>query len=138
MLVGAFNDVVFEASNFKVATYDNYKRDSKAKYAEHELIGNAPKLEYLHRELETISLTMTFHKMLGVEPAEECQTMRDYCFDGEYGYLILYNQAIGDNAWVVESVSESVEFWDENGILASKIDVTFKEYIENEDDGEYD
>ena len=135
MLIGALGDLVFESSNFKVSTFRDFKRDTKAKFAEHEIISNVPKLEYLHRELETISFSMTFHRSLGVDPAEECQILREMCKTGEANYLIIGNHAYGDNAWIVESISEAVDFWDGEGkMIASQVNVNLKEYAGDIDD----
>ena len=129
MVIGAYGDTVFEVSNFRVTTFDKFKRDTKAKYAEHETIGQPPKLEFLHRELETISFTMTFHKSLGITPFDEVQKLRDMCKVGEADFLIIGNHAYGENQWIIESISESAETWDNEGkIYSSKVDVSLKEY----------
>jgi len=126
-------EVVFEVSSFNVTTFDQYKRASKAKYAEHELIGLPGKLEYLHRELEEISFSMTLHVGLGADVRGETDKLRQYCHDGEADYLIIANEAIGENLWVVESLSEDALVYDgEGNILANKLDIKLKEYIADE------
>ena len=134
MVVGAFGETAFEVSNFKVLTFKNFKRDTKAKFATHDTIGQPPKLEFLHRELETISFDMIFHKSLGVNPEEEIKKLREMCQNGDADFLIIGNAPYGENEWVIESISESAEVWDGEGkIYSSKVDVSLKEYIREAD-----
>lgn len=134
MVIGAYGDTVFEVSKFRVTTFRDFKRNSKANFAEHNTIGQPPKLEFLHRDLETISFEMTFHKSLGVTPFDEVQKLRDMCREGEADFLIIGNHAYGETEWIIESLSESVHFWDGKGkIYASKVDVNLKEYVREAD-----
>lgn len=128
--IGAFADLVFEVSTQKVLTYDEYKRESKARYAKHELINQAAALEWLGYDLETISFKMIFNARLHVNPAEEAEKVRRLCLDGVADYLILGNAVIGNNLWVIESVTEAAQFWDNAGnILVSAVDVKMLEYL---------
>lgn len=128
--IGAFAELVFEVSNYRVITYDDYKRDTKSRYAKHELINQTTTLEWLGRDVGEISFTMTFTTMLNVDPTAEADKVRVLCEDGVADYLILGNAVIGDNLWVIESVSESAKAWDNAGnILVSSVDVKMIEYV---------
>lgn len=134
MVIGAFSETAFEVSNFKVTTFSDFKRNTKAKFAEHDTIGQAPKLEFLHRDLETISFEMTLHSSLGVNPEEETKKLREMCQNGDADFLIIGNEPYGENEWIIESLSEAVKFWDKDGkIYASKLDVNLKEYVRESD-----
>ena len=144
--IGHFATVTFEASNFKVVTYDDYRRETKARYARHELINQTTNLEYLGREPEEISFTMKFSrssgtfttiaKMFGADslyvvPEKETEKVRKLCVEGTADRLILGSDVIGDNLWIIESVSESVDAWNNKGnILFSQIDVHMIEYVQ--------
>lgn len=128
--LGGFADLVFEASSKKVVTYDDYKRESKVRYAKHELVNQTTVLEYLGCEPEEISFTMTFSTALGVDPMIEVEKARQLCMDGVADYLILGNMVIGNNLWVIESVSEKAIAWDNCGnIIVGSIDVKMIEYV---------
>ena len=134
MVIGAFGETAFEVSNFKVLTFNNFKRETKAKFASHETIGQPAKLEFLYSELEEISFILTFHKGLGVNPEEEIKKLREMCKIGEADFLIIGDAPYGDNEWVIESISESADVWDGEGkIYSSKVDVKLKEYIREAD-----
>ena len=128
--IGAFNELVFEVSTEKVITYDNYKRETKARYARHELINQTSVLEYLGRDLEEITFTMMFTISLGVDPAEETSKLRRMCLDGVADYLILGNTVVGENLWTIESVGESKKAVDHFGkTIVSSVDVKMIEYV---------
>lgn len=128
--IGAFADIVFEVSSMKVLTYDDYKRESKARYARHELINQTSVIEWLGHELEEISFKMTFSVSLGVNPAAEAERARELCQEGVADYLILGNAVVGRNLWVIESISEAAKAWDDAGnILVSTLDVKMLEYV---------
>lgn len=129
MLVGSFGEVVFEVSDYKVLTFKEFKREGGAKYATHEVIGQPPKLEYLHRELEKISLEINLIAELGVSPEEEIQKITDMCNSGEANYLIFGGEVYGDSQWVIESYSETVKHFGADGeVKSSEVSLKLTEY----------
>lgn len=128
--IGAFNELVFEVSTERVITYDDYKRDTKARYARHEMINQTSVLEYLGRDLEEISFTMMFTVSLGVDPAEETSKLRRMCLDGVADYLILGNTVVGENLWTIESVGEAKKAVDHFGkTIVASVNVKMVEYV---------
>ena len=128
--IGAFNELVFEVSTEKVITYDDYNRETKARYARHELINQTSVLEYLGRDLEEITFTMMFTISLGVDPAEETSKLRRMCLDGVADYLILGNTVVGENLWTIESVGEAKKAVDHFGkTIVSSVNVKMVEYV---------
>lgn len=129
MFVGSFGELVFEVSNYKVLTFREFKREGGAKYATHEVIGQAPKLEYLHREAEKISLEIDLVKDLGVSPEEEMAKIIEMCGEGTANYLVFNGQVYGESEWVIESYKEDVKYFGADGkVIASKVSLDFKEY----------
>lgn len=130
MVIGAFGDLVFEVSNFKVVTFDDFKRTTKAKFAEHNIILEKAKLEFLYSELEEITFTMIFLNSLGVNPFDEVQKARVMCKTGEANFLIIGNHAYGENAWVITDMTENVTVWNGKGeMIGNKLDVSLREYV---------
>lgn len=128
--LGSFAELVFEVSSFRVLTYDDWHRESKARYARHELINQTTVLEYLGPDTEKISLTIKFSARLNVNPPEEAQKVRQMCLDGVADYLIIGNRVIGGDLWVITAVGEKATSWDNGGnILFSELDVTFESYV---------
>lgn len=130
MPLGSLGDVVFEVSSREVITFDGLKRNTKARYGNHEIIGQKPLLEYLGPDGEEISFSMKFSTSWGVDPTEQANKLRELCEKGEAMYLIIGNQTIGANMWVIESVSEAMTTVDNMGrVIVSEVDVSLKEYV---------
>ena len=125
--IGAFGDLVFECSSEKVLTFDEFKRESKSRFAKHDLINQTPALEFLGSDLTEVSFKMILHESLGVDPAEEAQQVRNMCEYGGAEWLIIGNEVMG--RYVIESVSEEIKFFDEySQAQVIELDVRFKEY----------
>lgn len=134
--IGVFNWLTFEVSNLMVKTYRDFKRETKARYATHDLVNRTSVLEYLGREPDVITFTMDFNRRLGVKPSEELSFLRWLCQEHVADQLILGNKVCGDNLWVIESVSEEVEATDHFGqVLAASAQVTMREYAARLNDG---
>ena len=133
MIIGSFGSIIFQVSSEKILTFDNFKRESKANYAEHKIIGKPAKLEFLGRALETISFTAIFTTQLlpNTDLLQEVHKFRQKLWDGEACYLIFNSHAYTQNKMIIENLSEAVEIFDGKGAhQVVKIDVSLKEYTE--------
>ncbi len=129
--IGSLGYIVFTVSSMKVLTFKEYKRNTKARTASHEIIGQKPVTEFLGPAGEEISFTMDFLAGLGVDPAGQADKLRTMCENGETAYFMLGNECVGANKWLVTSVGESADVIDDNGrIINSRVDVTLQEYVE--------
>lgn len=129
-MIGYFGDIVFEVSDEKIYTFNGFKLDASARYSAHEIIGKKPKTEFIAPNLKTISLTISLNGNYGVTPMAEMQKWLSLAEKGEADYLVIGWDVMGDDQWVVKSVSEAWEvFFSEGELFAGKIDVTFEEYI---------
>lgn len=126
--IGSLGSITFECSSEVFRTIKDYRREVKARYAEHKLIMKTPALEFLGADTGEISFRMIFSASLGVNPKEESARLQKMCTDGEAVPLVLGSEVIGE-LWVVESVNESATAWNNKGdILLSEVDVRLKEY----------
>jgi phage protein U len=129
-MIGYFGDIVFEVSDEKIYTFNGFKLDASARYSTHEIIGEKPKTEFIAPNLKTISLTISLNGDYGVTPMEEMHKWISLAETGEADYLVIGWDVMGDDKWVVKSVSEAWEIlFSEGELFAGKIDVTFEEYI---------
>ncbi|WP_051650219.1 phage tail protein [Selenomonas sp. AB3002] len=102
----------------------------QSRFGTHEINGQKPLLEYLGPDGEEITFTMRFSTSWGVDPTAQAQQLRELCEKGEAMYLIIGNQTVGANMWVIESVGESLVSVDNMGrVIVSEVDVTLKEYV---------
>lgn len=129
--IGSLGDIVFTVSSMKVLTFKEYKRNTKARTASHDIIGQKPVTEFLGPAGEEISFTMDFLAGLGVDPATQAAKLRNMCETGEAVYFMLGNECVGTNKWLVTSVGESADVIDDSGhIINSRVDVALQEYVE--------
>lgn len=132
MIVGTFGDIIFQVSSFKVLTFDNYKRTTRHKFAQHEIIRQKPVVESLNSELESVTLTITFNSALNVNPRTAIEKLRQICREARAEYLIVGTEVIGDCRFVIEEISEDIIFWDMLGNpRVSKADMKLLEYSDN-------
>lgn len=128
--IGTFHWLTFEVSSAQVRTYRDFQRDTKARYATHDLVNRTSVIEYLGREPDVITFTMNFNARLGVKPSEEISQLRYLCQEHIADQLILGNKVCGDNLWVIESISEEVEATDHFGqVIAASAQVRMIEYV---------
>lgn len=129
MLVGFMADIPFIVSSHYIRTFDDYGRGSGGRWAQHDIIGDKPVLEFLGPDVEKISFTMLLRADQGVSPAKELEKLRKLRDTGKYFPLVIGGKLIGNNLWVMESLDENVAFWGKYGnILSAKVSVTLKEY----------
>lgn len=130
MVVGALGDVYFVASTRTLRTISNYSRKISARYAEHAILLNKPKLEYVGPNLEEISFSIQLHTMYGVTPENEFEQLKEYVENGAVVDFVLNNTPIGVDQWVVKGVDMvDVLFGPKGGIIYCNVNITLGEYI---------
>ena len=132
MQIGSFGDVIFEVSSDLILTPERLSRESKARFAEHKVIGRTPILEFLGREIEEIKFTAKFARELGItDLLQEVHKLREKCWNGTAEFFILNNHLYTEHKMVIESLGEEVRRFDGRGAhILTEIDVTLKEYVE--------
>lgn len=131
MYVGSFGDIPFIVARGYVRTFNAYGRESSGRWAKHDIIGEKPVLEFLGPDVEKISFKMQFRADHGVNPEEEAARLRAMRDKGEKAILMLADSPVGDNPWIIESIGETVSFWDAFGRpISLTVDVSLTEYTE--------
>jgi phage protein U len=129
-MIGYLGDIVFETSDQRILTFADFKHDITARWESHAIIGQKPRLEFIGAELETVSFTILFKADLGVKPSEELQKLREKIQNGKAELLVIGGIPLGDDLWVIESMSESWNcLWNEGQLYSASGDITMKEYI---------
>ena len=129
MLIGFMAGVPFIVSKNYVRTFDGYSRSGSGRWANHNIIGAKPIAEFIGPDAEKISFSMLLRSDMGISPNNELNSLHKLRDEGRYFSLVIGGQKIGSNSWVIESIGESVNFWDKFGnILSVKVDITLAEY----------
>lgn len=121
--------IVFEVNSNKVLTFDKMQRTVKGRWTQHDVIGKKPVLEYLGAEKQQITLPIFVTIMHGVEPRDIIEKIERAAENGETFTFVIGGKKVGENKWVIESVSET---WGEvfaNGkLLSAHLTLTLSEY----------
>ncbi len=142
-MIGYFGDIIFETSDSKILNFNSFKLNASARFSTHETIGQQqtssetvnvakykPKTVYIGPNLKTASFSVTLNGNFGVKPRQEMERWLSLAENGQAELLVIGGQLVGDDLWVVKSVSEAWDVIFNNGELFSgKIDVTLEEYI---------
>lgn len=129
MIVGYLGGTPFVTSKQYLYTFDDYNRSSSTRYTKHEIIGKKPVLEYLGPDIEEIGFKIKLRADHGLSPEKELEKLRKYRDQGRVMPLILGGNVVGKTRWVIESISEAVNFWSRSGqIISCDVDIKLKEY----------
>jgi len=129
-MIGSLGFTVFETSSNRIRTFSDLKRSGSARWANHELVGKKPVLEFLGPDVERISLSMRFDVALGVNPSESLAVLRFTRDAGLAVPFILDGRPVSDNLWVIESLEEKWQHIDNRGrLLVAEADVSLIEYV---------
>ena len=126
--IGSFGDVEFVVSAQLVRTFRDYARTTKSRFAQHNLLLQKPKLEFLGEDLTEITFKIQLLKSLGVDVEYEADKLRWMCQKGADFPLVIGAEVIG--RFVVEKVQETAQVVDGNGnMIVEEMELTLKEYV---------
>ncbi|WP_303711188.1 phage tail protein [Phascolarctobacterium succinatutens] len=121
--------IPFIVSSRFIRTFDDYGRGSAGRWAQHDIIGDKPVLEFIGPDVEKIIFTMQLRADQGINPAKELEKLRKLRDSGKQFPLVIGANMVTDNMWVMDSIDESVSFWGKAGsMLSVKVSVTLREY----------
>jgi len=129
-IIGAYGDkLAFSVSRDTVLTFHDFARDISARYGTHEVVGNRPRLEFLGPQLQELSFSMELYLGLGADPLETINLLGNLAESGYHGRLVIGNEQVGQNEWVIQKVGEKREYITDKGeLLYATVSVTMKEY----------
>lgn len=132
MFVGAMGDVVFMVSSLYTHTFNDFSRDSSARWAEHEIIGSKPVSEYLGPGIDKVRFKIHLSADLLASPEAAAKRIRRMCDNGDAFTVIIGGRPLSNELWCIESVSEAKEYFDGWGhTISSTLDITLREYTLN-------
>jgi phage protein U len=131
MQIGSFGeDLIFETSDKRILTFNDFNRGASSRWEEHAVIGQKPRGEFIGPELQTVTFTIKLNAALGVVPQEEIDKLIKIVESGTADYLVIGGLPLGDDRWIILSISEARNRVLNSGELYSAtLDVAMKEYI---------
>jgi phage protein U len=130
MLIGSWGPLVFDVSGVGALTFSELTQDASGRWSVHEVINTAPITEFLGPGQDSAEMKIILSKMLGIDPKEEYEQMRQMVREGQNHPLILQGLPLSGNLWYVETISgASSKFAAGTGeTLWMELTVNFKEY----------
>lgn len=128
-MIGTLGDIVFEASEDKILTFQELQRSNSARYHEHNVIGKKPVIEFLGPGLDQVTMPIRLDVAHGVYPNKIITALKDYKHRGDRLQLVIGGHLFGD--FVVEQVSENRQRHDNKGnCLVATVNLTLKESVD--------
>lgn len=130
-MIGSIGDVTFETSSQRIRTLFDMKRTGAVRLAQHERMNEKAITEFVGKGLENMSFSMQLARYMGVDPDKEAERLREYRDNGTPLLFMLNNKVVGENKWLIESISEEVERFGRDGeILSMNVELSLSEYVE--------
>lgn len=126
-MIGSFGKVYFSTSDRRVQNFIDLKRNSTARYANHEVINSKPKSEFLGPGLDTLSFSMELSVFNGVSPMGVINQFRTFIRKGKTSNFILGGRNFGQ--YKMTSLSEAYDIVTNRGtVMSAKVDISLEEY----------
>jgi len=103
-VVGTFGTLPFVCSSVFVLTFNGLSRELSVRWAQHDVIGTKPVLEYIGPDLASISMSIRFDSTLGLAPLMGLKKLKGMLEDGTAHVLVIGGEYFG--RFVMESISE--------------------------------
>lgn len=131
MAVGSLGQkIIFEVSDKKILTFKDLKKTVSGKWQKHEIILNKAKQEFLGPELQSLTFSINVNAALGVKPNEVITEIENVIETGQPQTFILGGKPMGNDLWVITSMTEA---WNTvlNGgqLLSASLDLSLEEYL---------
>lgn len=127
--LASFGDIVFEVSDDKVLTYDQFTRTTESRWVNHKILYDKPDLEFEGAGTDSISLRVLLRAELGVNPEEQMAKIREFARRGKKAFFIRGNKPISVNYWVINKAVETHKTIDQHGnVLTMEVELNLLEY----------
>lgn len=111
--------IMFEVSDKKVLTFNNFNQNVSARWAKHERIMGKAKSEFLGPDLRTITLDIRLDAHLGVRPRTTLETIERMVEKGVSSVLVIGEKPVGEHKWKIKEMSEAWNIIMNRGELVS-------------------
>lgn len=126
-VLGVLGELPFICSFDKVRTFTDLSRSHATRWAQHDVIGKKPVLEYVGEDLATVSLSIRFDANLGMSPLKGLERLKRMRENKQYKTLIIGGEILG--RYVIESISEERKHHTGKGsCLVAEAQISLKEW----------
>lgn len=133
-VVGSYGSLTFEVSNKTTMSISgDLQRTTTARLGEHTPVYGLGMIWHQGRELKTISFPIILLSALGVNISREIKKLDEMIDLGEYNYLILGGNVMGQFPFILSSYSETMKSYNTLSGTIDQCEVTLelKEYVDD-------
>lgn len=126
-VIGTLGELPFVCSQGKVLTFTGLSRDLSVRWAQHEVIGRKPVLEWIGEDLASVTLTIRFDISLGTPPILGLTALKQMMNSRKDRMLIIGGEFLG--RFVIDSISEERKFHTGAGVCqVAEATINLKEW----------
>ena len=126
-VIGTLGELPFICSQGKVLTFSGLSRDLSVRWAQHDVIGKKPVLEWIGEDLARVTLTIRFDISLGSPPMAGLMALNKMMISRKDRMLIVGGDFLG--RYVIESISEERKFHTGAGVCqVAEATITLREW----------
>ncbi len=130
MIVGSFGDVVFEASNDTIKTFQDMKLERSASYTQHKVHGMKAVPEFTGFDCAKITFEVTLSIFYGVPPREELEKLEDM-LKSKKGYPLALGTDLYGGKWLLTKIGSVFNhFWKDGTLMTASTTLTLLEMEE--------
>ena len=125
-VIGVLGKLPFICSEGMVLTFNGLSRDLSTRWAQHDVIGAKPVLEWIGDDLASVNLSIRFDMSLGAPPLAGLLALKLMMESREAHLLVIGGEYFG--RFVIESISEDRKFHSGAGVcIVAEASITLKE-----------
>ncbi len=126
--IGNFGSkITFETSDSKILSFSSFKKEVSSRWTDHEIVGKAPKKQFMGPDNAKVTFSMTLDARHGVRPMSTLKTIEKCVTSGTPYSLVIGGTKVGK--FVMTQASET---WDEifnkGELVRATVSVTLQEY----------
>lgn len=128
--IGSLGPVVFVVAEGAIRTIDEFKRSSSSRWAQHDIIGQKPKKEFVGPGADSVSFSVHFSAALGLNPRKELDKLTELDRAGKAMPLVIGRKHVGVGLWVISGLSQDWSRLDSIGnVLDAQVTISLEEYV---------
>jgi phage protein U len=128
MKIGSLGDIVFQTSENKIHTFNNFSRSISSNFHEHKRHLLPSLLEFSGAAQETISINIQLSVNLGIKVYDEIKKLREYCRTGKVLRFVIGKVAFGNGNWVITSFSCNNSHFLDGVLIYADCSLTLQNY----------
>lgn len=130
MKIGSLGGIVFSVDPNRIQTVNNFKQSGSASYGKHQRHCGDTLLEFVGRDVDTISFDMTLAAQLGVDVEAELAKIVSAERSGKALKLVIGKKVLGRYKWVITKHTVNFKQLDRSGTLVlAEVSVQLSEYL---------